>query len=70
MEHAIDLYTNMINIVLVSSLVIVLLTITITIIIGVKRKKNMKELCNSCGKCIDKDSIFCKYCGIRQKPTL
>lgn len=70
MEKAINLYTNMINVVLISSVIVVILAVVVTILIGVKRKKNMKELCNSCGRSIDNDSIFCKYCGIRQRPVL
>lgn len=70
MEHAIDMYTDMIRIVFLSSLGIVLLTILIIVVMGVKRRKSIKILCTSCGKHIDKDSNFCKYCGCKQNRIL
>lgn len=70
MENAINMYTNMINIVWISSLVIVLITFIVTILIRMKSKRNSKIMCKSCGCQIDKDSKFCKYCGINQSGIL
>ena len=70
MENAINMYTNMVNFIWISSLIIILIALTITILIRIKYKKESKILCIACGNKIDKDSKFCKYCGINQTSRL
>ena len=70
MENAINMYTNMVNFIWISSLIIVLIALTITILIRIRTKRNNKILCIACGNKIDNDSKFCKHCGVNQTSRL
>lgn len=61
----IEEYSRMIYLVIVLVAVVVIIAFIITIIIALKKKKNKKVICIKCGNKIDKDSKFCKYCGIK-----
>ena len=60
MEQAIQDYTNMIMLCFSLMFIILVTAILLTFIFQFKKRKI------SCSKClhkIDRDSIFCKYCG-------
>lgn len=64
MENAIQEYTNMIKIIAISMIGIVFVAIIITVMLSIRKAKN-KRRCPKCNASIDKDSVYCKWCGIK-----
>lgn len=64
MENVIQEYTDMIKIVSFLVIGIVVVALIITIILSIKKAKNKKK-CPKCNASIDKDSVYCKWCGAK-----